>query len=130
MNQDPLSDLLLDASEVDRARLSKALSDILGIDAESGRVVLKPGFARLTARGKVLAYLLGTKAAVLLGRSDVEAATPKDISEQTGMPPGTVNPKLRELLRDRIVSGTESSQYYVAPAQVLPAIDELEKEVK
>ena len=130
MNQDPLTDLLLDAAEVDRARLSSALSDILGIDVDSGLVVLKPGFGRLNARGKLLAYLLGRKAAVLLGKADTEAVAPKDISREAAMPPGTVNPKLRELLDDRLASTTESSEYYVAPAQVLPAIEELERGVK
>lgn len=127
MSQDPLADLLLDAAEVDRARLSSALSDILGIDTESGRVVIKPGFSRLSARNKLLAYLLGRKAAVLLGKVDVEAVPPKDIQRETSMPRGTVHPKLRELLQDRLVSSTESSEYYVAPPQFLQAIMELEK---
>jgi len=130
MSQDPLSDLLLDASEVDRARLSKALGDILGIDTKSGQVVLKPGFSRLSARNKLLAYLLGRKAAVLLDRAEVESVAPKDIPQDTGMPSGTVHPKLRELLEDHLVSQTESSEYYVARHQVLQAISELEKEAK
>ena len=130
MNQDPLTDLLLDAAEVDRARLSRALSDILGIDAESGRVVLKAGFRPLDARSKLLAYLLGRKVGVLLGKADIEGAAPKDISRDTGMPSGTVHPKLRELSEDRLVSRTEASEYYVAPPQILPAIDELERGAK
>jgi hypothetical protein len=130
MNEDPLADLLLDADEVDRARLSTALRDSLGIDGKSGRVVLKPGFSRLSARGKLLAYLLGRKTAVLLNKADTEATPPRDISRETGMPSGTVNPKLRELFEDRLISLTESSEYYVAAPQVIAAIGELEKEVK
>lgn len=128
MNQDPLMNLLLDAVEVDRARLSTALSNSLGIDVNTGQVILKPGFGGLSSRNKVLAYLLGRKAAVLLGKAEVEAATPKDVSRETSIPSGTVNPKLRELLERRVVSITESSEYYVAPPQLLPAIAELEKE--
>lgn len=129
MNQeDPLFDLLLDATEVDRTRLSRALREILGIDTDSGRIVLKPGFVRLNTRKKVLAYLLGKKAAFLLGKTDSEATAPKDVSVETGMPSGTVNPKLRELLEDHIISRTEQSEYYVAAAQFLQAIDELEQE--
>jgi len=127
MSQDPLEDLLLNAAEVDRARLSSALVDVLGIDTESGRVVLKPGFGGLNARNKLLAYLLGRKAAVLLGKMDVEAASPKDVQQETGMPTGTVNPKLRELLHDRLVSSTETSEYYIAPPQLLHALEELER---
>jgi len=130
MNEDPLSTLLLDVSEVNRTRLASTLRDILGIDTESGQVVLKPGFSELTTRLKVLAYLLGRKAAALLGKADIEAAAPRDISQETGMPSGTVNPKLRELRDSHLVSQTESGQYYVAPHQFLQAIDELEKAAK
>jgi len=126
MNHDPLSDLLLDAVEVDRARLAGALRDILGVDVNSGRVVLNPGFSQLSTRHKVLAYLLGRKAAVLLDKAETEAVAPKDIAGETGMPPGTVHPKLKELREDRLVSQTESSEYFVAPHQLLQAISELE----
>lgn len=128
MDQDPLMNLLLDAAEVDRARLSSVLSNILGIDIKTGKVVLKPGFGTLTARNKVLAYLLGMKAAVLLGKAETEAVAPKDISRDTGMPTGTVNPKLKELLEERLISRTESSEYYVAPPQLIPTMAEIEKE--
>lgn len=125
MNQDPLTDLLLDASEVDRAQLATALGDILGIDTSSGRVVLKPGFNRLSARHKVLAYLLGRKVAMLLGKADSEEVAPKDISRETGIPSGTVHPKLKELREAHLVSQTDSSEYYVAPHQMLQALDAL-----
>jgi len=128
VTHDPLSDLLLDASQVDQARLASALQDILGVDTTTGHVVMKPGFGRLTTRNKVLAYLLGRKAAVLLGKADAEAATPKTICTDTGMPSGTVNPKLRELRRYRLVSQTELSEYYVAPHQVAQAIQRLHGE--
>jgi DNA-binding transcriptional ArsR family regulator len=127
MNRDPLADLLLDASEVDRARLATALSDILGIDTTSGRVVLKPGFNRLSARNKLLAFLLGRKVAMLLGKAGSEEVAPKDISRETGIPSGTVNPKLKELREAHLVSQTNSSEYYVAPHQMLQALDELEE---
>jgi hypothetical protein len=125
MVQDPLTGLLLDASQVDRVRLASALQDVLGVDTETGLVVMKPSYTHMTTRHKVLAYLLGRKAAVLLGRAAAEAASPKVICTETGMPSGTVNPKLRELMRDRLVSRTESSEYYVAPHQVASAVRDL-----
>ena len=127
MRKDPLEDLLLNAAEVDRARLASALGESLGIDTESGRVVLKPGFSTLNSREKVLAYLLGKKAAWLLGKLETEAMTPKAISTETGMPSGTVNPKLKELRECHLVSQTDSGSYYVAPYQLLEALDALEE---
>jgi len=128
MHQDPLSDLLLDAVEVDRERLARVLRNILGIDTKSGQVVLKSGFSQLSARNKVLAYLMGKKAAVLLGKTEIEEVSPIDIVQNTGIPSGTVNPKLRELKTIHLVSQTDASQYYIASHQMLQALAELDKE--
>ena len=123
--KDPLNDLLLDVQEVDRARLAAALKGILGIDAESGRIVMKPGFGSLNTRQKIVAYLLGRKAAGLLGKSEAEVAPFKTIQADTGMPPGTVGPKVRELHDSRIISQTNKKEYYIDQNQVLAAIEEI-----
>jgi hypothetical protein len=110
MDHDPLEELLLDASKVDRARLARALNDILGIDAESGRVVLMPGFGRLSTRNKVLAYLLGRKAAMLLGRIAEEVVDSKDVPRETGVPSGTVYPDLKTLHQANLISQMASGE--------------------
>lgn len=125
MSKDPLADLLLDADEVDRATLSKAVVGLLGIDSSTGRVVLKPGFASLDTRKKVLAYLLGAKVAVLLAKAESEAVSPIDLARQTGLPKGTVNPKLSHLFDERLVSKTAAGAYYIAPHQIHTAVEEL-----
>lgn len=125
--KDPLKGLLLDADEVDRAQLAQGLSGILGIDDKSGRVVLKPGFNELDTRRKALAFLLGAKAAVLLTKSSSEAVSPQSLSQQTGMPKGTVNPKLAKLFEDRMVSKTANGAYYLAPHQVGRALAEMRR---
>lgn len=124
-SKDPLESLLLDAAEVDRTTLAQALGGILGVDTETGRVVLKPGFNELDTRRKVLAFLLGMKAASLLGKTENEAVTNKDVIQQTGMPSGTVNPKLKELRDRRLVSQSTTGLHYVAPHQVTAAIEHL-----
>jgi hypothetical protein len=125
---DPLKTLLLDAKEVDRTTLAQALSGILGVDTATGRVVLKPGFNSLDTRRKVLAFLLGVKAAFLLGKGESEAMANKDIIANTGMPTGTVNPKLKELRDRRLVSQTKEGMHYVASHQVMAAVDHLQGE--
>lgn len=123
MAEDPLADLLLDADDVDRAQLAQGLKGILGVDNNSGRVVLKPGFNDLDTRKKVLAFLLGAKAAFLLGKAETEVVAPKDITKQTGLPTGTVNPKLKELREQRLVSRTDVGGYHVAPHQVTRGLE-------
>lgn len=127
-DSDPLKELLLDADEVDRAQLAKALKIYLGIDSKSGRVVLKPGFKKLSTRNRVLVYLLGCKVSTILGLIDSEEVAPKEIPKETGLPEGTVYPKLKELKEDRLISQNDSSKYYVAPHQILTAIEQLNKE--
>jgi len=128
--KDPLEGLLLDADEVDRTTVAAVLRDLLGVDSKTGRVVLKPGFSRVTARQKMVAYLLGRKAAKLLGKTESEAATVKDVQADTGLPRGTIAPKLRELLKAKTISQVESGEYYVGPQQVGQAISELRREAK
>jgi prolyl-tRNA editing enzyme YbaK/EbsC (Cys-tRNA(Pro) deacylase) len=125
---DPLQELLLDADEVDRAQLAQALLGILGVDKKTGRVVLKPGFNDLDARRRVLAFLLGAKVAQLLGLAETEAVAPKDLEKQTGMPHGTVAPKLGQLLDEKFIAKTPQGGYHVAPHQVTRAAAEIRRE--
>ncbi len=127
MSDDPLDNLLLDAQEIDRASLARALHDFVGIDKVTGKVVLKPGFNKLNSRQKILAYLLGKKVAKLLGRNDSEVVAPKDIPTETGIPKGTVHPKLRELLESRVVSQTKEGEYYIESHQIMKSISDLER---
>ena len=69
--------------------------------------------------------MLGQKASVLLGKSELESVAPKIIPEATGIPSGTVYPKLKELKEDRIISQVDDSSYYVASHQLQSAIDEI-----
>jgi hypothetical protein len=126
MSDDPLSNLLLDADEIDRASLARALHAYVGIDNNSGKIIQKASFSKLNARQKVLAYLLGKKVAKLLGKIEIELTSPKDITGETGIPKGTVNPKLRELVDNRFVSQTKEGEYYIESHQILACVSELE----
>jgi hypothetical protein len=127
---DPLQELLLDADEVDRAQLAQALKGILGVDKKTGRVVLKPGFNELDTKHRVLAFLLGAKVAHLLGVAETETVLPKDLEKQTGMPHGTVAPKLSQLLDDKLIAKTPQGGYHVAAHQVGRAADDLRRELQ
>jgi hypothetical protein len=127
MESDPLSELLLDADEVDRARLAQALKGYVGVDKKSGRVVLQPGFNELDTKRRVLTFLLGVKVSQLLGLAESETISPKDLEKQTGMPHGTVAPKLSQLVDDNLVAKTKTGGYHVAPHQLTRAADMLRK---
>lgn len=128
MSEDPLSDLLVDAVEVDRARLATGLKGIVGVDTRDGSIVLQPGFNKLTTLQKVVAVLLGRKVSGLLGKLEDESITPKEICDQSGMPSGTVNPKLKELKDMRMVAQTDGGRYYIPNHQIQNALDNIETE--
>jgi hypothetical protein len=126
MADDPLSKLLLDADEIDRASLARVLHDYVGIDSKNGKVIQKASFNKLNARQKLIAYLLGKKVAKLLGKIEIELSLPKDIQNDTGIPKGTVNPKLRELVDSRFVTQTKEGEYYIESHQILGCVAVLE----
>jgi DNA-binding transcriptional ArsR family regulator len=115
--EDPLERLLVDAVAIDRERIAAALEGRVGIDRTTSSVVVRPAFSGLSSAQKVLAYLLGRKVAALLEVAG-EEATPGEISEQTGMPPGTVRPTLSQLKTERLV--TARGGRYLVPG---PAVD-------
>jgi hypothetical protein len=124
-DKDPLHALLLDASEVDRTRLAQGLEGIVGLDSASGRLVLRPGFNELDSARKVTAYLLGALAAHLLELRDDDKVTPSEIQTETGLPKGTVNPKVSQLHKERRISKTKAGAYFIAPHQIDAALTQL-----
>jgi hypothetical protein len=126
MSNDPLASLLLNAEEVDRASIARALQDYVGVDNTSGKIILKASFDKLGARQKLIAYLLGKKVAKLLGKIELELTSPRDIQSETGIPKGTVNPKLRELVDSRLISQTKAGEYFIETYQILKCVAQLE----
>lgn len=121
---DPLASLVVDAVELDRQRIAEALSGVVYLD-RAGRIVPADGFPALPNAEKLLAVLLGRKAAVLLELADVEAAAPSVLVSETGLPDGSVRPTLRRLYDNRLVSQDVDNAYYLSPHQVGTAIDRL-----
>jgi hypothetical protein len=126
--EDPLRELVVDSVEVDRQRIADALRGVVGID-KSGQVLPQQGFEGMTADGKVLAFLLARKAAVLLDLAEDEPIGPKDLAKQAGMPEGTVAPTVRGLLGRRLVSQDVDSAYYLSPHQVGTAVTAVSRQM-
>jgi hypothetical protein len=124
---DPLRELLLDAVEIDRARIALALKGLVGLDQNTGRVVLQPAFRNLSNPQRIAAVLLALRAAQLMGVSDTESVPYKEMSRLAGMPDGSVASTLSRMRDHHEVSQTEDGQYYLADHDVLVAVEKLEK---
>ena len=121
MVDDPL-DTVFDTPEelegVKRERLAKMITPFAIVDPENGTFFTKPRWNDLTAKQKVLVYLLSRLALSIRNPDFSKIVTPKDIEEATELPGGTVRPKLSELLKDRVVYRDKESGYYVQSTSV------------
>ena len=122
--RDPLEYLLADEDAFARETLASALAPLLKL-SRSGDLFLEPAFSKLKARQQVLAVLLGLKAAEMLGIRESAATTPGEIVELSGMAPGTVRPKLSELLRERLIVRRKEGGYEVPVSAANQAVERL-----
>lgn len=120
---DPLAELLVDAAQIDRRAIADAIKGKVAIDQKSSRVVALPAYDALDARRKILAILLARKAAHLLGVVPTEGLSNKDVTSETGLPPGTAAPSLKSLRELRLVGQDESKAYMVPNPKLGPAIE-------
>ena len=124
-DSDPLEGLLVDSGKVDREALANGLKGLVAVDQATGALHFDAGYGRLSSRGKVLAVLLGRKVAALLDLTEADLLATKEIVSQTRLPPGTVAPTLKQLRDLHLVAQDDSKAYYVPPAKLLDALDEL-----
>lgn len=99
---DPLTQLVIDADELDRQKLSELLNGYCGI-SKDGEIRPVTNFPSLDTTSKILAILLAQKAVHALGYSDSDQIPPKKIESITGLPGSTVRNRLIDLRQRRIV---------------------------
>lgn len=122
--EDPLTALIVDGEELDKERIVSALAGIAGLN-KSGEVVQLAGFSSLTARQKILAYLLAYKAAGILGLRSDQSVGSADMARAIGLAEGTVYPTVSQLRGDRAISQDSGSKCFIAHHQVTSATAEI-----
>jgi hypothetical protein len=102
---DPLDALSIQAGQLDeenRARLAKLILPYVRIDFEEGEIVLLPDADRLNTKHKVLLCLLASLARNTKNPKFPTELSGAEIEKISHLPPGTIRPKLSELVADRI----------------------------
>ena len=129
MSDDPLDQLFVTDEEViedSRALLFKMVSPFAQIKSGSGQVDYKEAADALNAKQKILIYLLCRLAIALKnGANAADPVLPRDIELATDLPGGTVRPRVKMLLDDRIVTRTDAG-YAVQTGGLRRAFKELE----
>ena len=102
-----LRTLVADQRVLAEEELARGLRPYMRFTSE-GQLLPERSFDVLPAEHRVLCVLLAVQALRLLQLRETDDATPAQISALSGMPPGTVRPKLSALLRDHRVAKTGS----------------------
>ncbi len=118
MNTDPLDKIFQKTEELDNQRkviLADLLNPFVRIDLENGAFLPTIIWSNLTTQKQVLVYMLAKLALSSRNPKFQNQATPKEVTDNTEIPGGTVRPKLTELLKDKLISKNEFGGYYVKP---------------
>jgi hypothetical protein len=112
---DPLDELVVRSEEVEgenRKILAKILLPHVQIDPEKGTIYFVKQPSNLTTKEQVLVVLLAKLALAQKNPDITPITTPKEVEDISGLPGGTVRPKLGELIKDKIIAKS-SVGYYV-----------------
>jgi hypothetical protein len=123
-------DLLVSGEELDRQLLVKALAPYVRIEKETLSIRPLTPWRSLTAKAKIVAYLLTRKGMRAHGMTDDETCSPADVINATGIPSGSVHPALKSMFESRpqLVERDSRSRYWVPNWAVQDAVTMLTKE--
>jgi hypothetical protein len=120
---DPLAALLVNEDSIAREELAAGLAPYVQLTEQGGLWPLPP-FESLASTNKVLCLLLAVKAMAMLGLRESERAAPGELVEISGMPAGTVRPKLSKLAEKRLVV-KGNGEYWISSHGARKALDVL-----
>jgi len=129
ISNDPLDQLVMKAEEVE-GEARKLLADLLiphvRMDPEAGKIFFVPYPPKLNTKQHVLVYLLAKLALAQKNEYFDAVATAKNVEDATGLPGGTVRPKLTQLFKDKIISKSDVG-YFVEVSNLTKARSLLEE---
>lgn len=120
---DPLSTLLVDEDDVARDELAAGLTPFIQITKQGG-LLPRPAFEKLSTADKVLTLVLSIKAMKMLGLRESERVGPAELIELSGMPAGTVRPKLSALAKGRLIVN-DDHEYWITTLGARKALEVL-----
>ncbi|MGH8546896.1 MAG: hypothetical protein ACREX3_25440 [Gammaproteobacteria bacterium] len=120
--------LIVKEADLAEQELADALMPYLRF-SDSGDLFTTEEFDLLTTRDRVLCVLLAARALNALDRRDQPGMRNAEVQDLTGMPAGTVNPKLAGLKKDRIAT-KDGGYWVVAPYALRKVANELASKAK
>ena len=106
MSNSPFAKLLRSKTVLDREtqeRLADLLEPYIWLDPDNNLVVFKDAASSLTSLQRVLVFMLAHKIKNLVKEEMSPAVTASEVEIGTGLPGGTVRPKLTELAKKKLL---------------------------
>jgi len=120
----PLEDLLVD-KEVRIENFVKKAKDLIGIDKESGEVIILTSISELTDRHKIGLYLIGKFFASEMKKAEGPAMTYKELEELTGIDYHTIAARMNELKREGYVRSRTRGEWEIVFPKIGTFLDEV-----
>jgi hypothetical protein len=132
MEKNPFEKIVRSKRELDyetQRELADLLEPYLWLDPESNSVTFTKTGANLTTQQKVYLYAVGKKIISLLNHASAPCFSPNDVQNETGLPGGTIRPKLTQLVQQRRLI-RKNSLYEVVPGFLVSDVEEVIKSAK
>lgn len=129
MENDPFTKLVRPKAQLDyeaKQRLADLLEPYIWVDPEHISVVFKPTAPAHTTLQRVLLFMLSRKVMALISPEVSAHVAPREVETGTGLPGGTVRPKLADLIKRKLVVRSDGA-YEVAPYFSLNEIEQILK---
>lgn len=121
----PLKDLTVNTAELQEQWIEDVIESYAHYDIAEKQIVLLPAAAKLSARAKILVYLVALRGWPFVTEDEVSvSAKPGRISEELGISGGTLRPALKYLKESKYISA--KGQAYSVP---IPALESIKEEV-
>lgn len=123
----PLEDLYVDTDEINQEHIRNVLTDLIGIDQETGDPLFHDGFAELTTKQKFAGVLLYRRALLLL--NDIEEKEVGKGSSYFGELVDVDDSTIRHVANDAeyIENRNERGGYYIPTHRIDTAIQLLQQ---
>lgn len=111
---------LIDINQLSKEVMDISLGPYVRFDPQRKEFVYTTAWYALDNRRKIIAYLVARKGTLVQKLvDDVEAASPKTIIEDTGLPAGSVRPVLAAMYKAREVEKDQDGRYFVPNRSLL-----------
>lgn len=122
-----LTDLYVDASEVDQERIRDAISDLIGIDTQTAKPLFHGEFDSLTSKEKFTALLLYRRALLSLDELDEDETVGEGsayFADLIGVDDSTIRHAANDL--DFVINDDEQGGYLIPPHKIQKATNSLD----